>query len=318
MRIAYLSLTEFCPNHCLACPCESSRRGSVRELPLERICDDIRRAEACGGIDRLILSGGEPTCHGQFLAVMEFLGQQSFPVSLTTTSERFADAFFLRSVLDAFPASRLGVTTALHSFDPQVHDAMTRTPGSFRRWLEGLLALESAGVSTALKHLLSRPTIDALPRFVAEYCRRFAPSTPLYLCGLDFSGMAARNREQVFLSYSEIRSRLQPALDVLLALRAEGDARQTWVLDLPLCTVDEPYHPFFPKGGNASGGPVFYDAPDRAEPLVGDGVPVRRSQPREVCGDCLRKDICRGTWSSAVEGHAAFEYRPFRKVAAHA
>lgn len=317
MRIAYLSLTEFCPNHCLACPCESSSRCSARELPLERISDDIFRMETDGGIDRLILSGGEPTCHGQFLAVMEFLGKRAFPVSLTTTSERFADTEFLRAVLDVFPANRLSVTTALHSFDPKVHDAMTRTPGSFQRWLGGLLALEAADVSTTLKHLLSRPTIDALPQFVAEYCRRFAPATPLYLCGLDFSGMAARNREQVFLSYPEIRARLQPALDVVLERRTEGDVRQVWVLDLPLCTLDEPYHNFFPPRENASGGPVFYDAPDRDAPLGGNGVPVRRKRPREVCADCLRKDNCRGTWSSAAECHAVTEYRPLRKVAGH-
>ena len=317
MRLAYLSLTEFCPNHCLACPCESSRRPDARELSLERIVGDIRRAEAGGGIDRLILSGGEPTCHGQFMEVMEFLSGRQFPVSLTTTSERFADSAFLRAVLGVFPARRLSVTTALHSFEPAVHDAMTRTPGSFRRWLGGFLALEAAGVSTTLKHLLSRPTIDALPGFVAECYRRFSPATSLYLCGLDFSGMAARNRERVFLSYSEIRDRLQPALDVALERRRAGDARPVWVLDLPLCAVDAPYRSFFPGDGAASGGPVFYDAPDREAPLLENEMPARRAQPQDVCSACLRRAACRGTWSSASECHAASEYRPILEIDGH-
>lgn len=317
MRLGYLSLTEFCPNHCLACPCESSRRLKVQELDVERIFEDIRRAEAEGGIDRLILSGGEPTCHSRFMSVMEFLGERSFPVSLTTTSERFADPTFIRDVLAVFPAHRLSVTTALHSFDPAIHDAMTRTAGSFHRWLGGLLALEVAGVSTTLKHLLSRPTIEALSSFVVEYYRRFAPTTSLYLCGLDFSGMASQNRAQVFLTYSEIRDRLQPALDIVLEHRAAGDARPVWVLDLPLCAVDATYRPFFPVGGVASGGPVFYDAPDRDVPLFGDKVPVRRAHPREICATCLMRDACRGTWSSASECHAPSEYRPISEAVDH-
>ena len=318
MKLGYLSLTEFCPNRCLACPCESSRRSNAQELDVERIFEDIRRAEAEGGFDRLILSGGEPTCHSRFIAVMEVLGKRSFPVSLTTTSERFAEPTFLRDVLSVFPASRLSVTTALHSFDPVVHDAMTRTAGSFRRWLGGLLALEAAGVSTTLKHLLSRPTIEDLSLFIDEYYRRFAPTTSIYLCGLDFSGMAAQNREQVFLTYPEIRDRLQPALDVVLARRVVGDSRPVWVLDLPLCVVDSPYYQFFPADGAASGGLAFYDAPDHDVPLFGDKVPVRQTHPSEVCATCLKRDACRGTWSSALKCHASSEYRAVTEVVGHA
>ncbi len=318
MKLGYISLTEFCPNRCLACPCESSRRPDARELDVERVFEDIRRAETEGGIDRLILSGGEPTCHSRFMAVMEFLGKRSFPVSLTTTSERFAEPTFLSDVLAVFPASRLSVTTALHSFNPVVHDSMTRTAGSFRRWSEGLLALESAGVSTTLKHLLARPTIGDLSLFIAEYYRRFASTTSLYLCGLDFSGMAARNQEQVFLTYPEIRDQLQLALDMVLERRVEGDLRPVWVLDLPLCVVAPPYHPFFPVGGTASKGLAFYDAPDLAVPLWGDKVPVRQTHPSEVCMTCLKRDTCRGTWSSAVKCHASSEYRAVSEVVGHA
>lgn len=317
MKIGYLSLTEFCPNRCLACPCESSGRSDARELGVERVFDDIRRAEAEGGIDRLILSGGEPTFHSRFMAVMEFLGKYSFPVSLTTTSERFADPTFLRDVLEVFPASRLSVTTALHSFDPVVHDAMTRTAGSFSRWFGGLQALEAHGVSSTLKHLLARPTIGALSRFVAEFYHRFAPTTSLFLCGLDFSGMAAQNRDRVFLTYSEIRDRLQPALDVVLEHRAEGDSRPVWVLDLPLCVVDLPYHPFFPASGAAPAGLVFYDAPDYDAPLFGDKVPVRQTHPSEVCEACLKRDVCRGTWGSALKCHEPSEYRAISEVVGH-
>jgi MoaA/NifB/PqqE/SkfB family radical SAM enzyme len=242
---------------------------------------------------------------------MEFLGKCAFPVSLTTTSERFAEPAFLCDVLAVFPARRLSVTTALHSFDPAVHDAMTRTPGSFHRWLGGLLALEAAGVSTTLKHLLSRPTIDALPRFVETYYQKFAQSTGLYLCAMDFSGSAALNREKVYLPFAEIRKWLEPALDLARERRAAGDARQVWVLDLPLCAVGEEYHGFFPDGRRQANVPVFYDAPDHESVLFSDSLTPQWSVPGDICAPCRLKDRCRGTWSSATGRHDASDYRPF-------
>ena len=317
MRVGYLSLTTFCPNHCLACPCRHAGAAGVKELDLERIREDIRKAEERGPLDRVILSGGEPTFHGRFVEVMEFLASKQFPVSLTTTSERFSNPDFLRTVLAVFPAKRLSVTTAFHSFDPEIHDGMTRTPGSLRRWKEGLLAVEAAGIATTLKHLLSRPTIEALPRFVEEYYRQFAPSTGLYLCSMDFSGSAALNRDQVYLSFAEIRRWLEPALDCARKRREAGDSRPVWVLDLPLCAAGEAYHAFFPDGRRQADAPVFYDAPDRESILFEDALSPQRSVPGGVCAPCRLKERCRGTWTSATGRHAASDYRPFPEGSPH-
>lgn len=317
MRVGYLSLTTFCPNRCLACPCRHAGATGAKELDPERIREDVLKAEERGPLDRVILSGGEPTFHGRFLEVMAFLASRSFPVSLTTTSERFSDPDFLRRTLDAFPAKRLSVTTAFHSFDPKVHDAMTRTPGSLRRWKAGLLATEAAGVATTLKHLLSRPTIEALPSFVEAFYREFAPSTGLYLCSMDFSGSAAANREKVYLPFAEIRRWLEPALDLVRERRAAGDARPVWVLDLPLCATGEAYHGFFPDGRRQSDAPVFYDAPDLEEVRFSDSLAPQRTVPGDVCAPCRLKDRCRGTWASATDRHPASDYRPFPEGPAH-
>ena len=193
MRLGYLSLTTYCPNRCIACPCHLHGNCEVKELSLDRIREDIAYAERERPLDRLILSGGEPTFHSEFVRIMTFLSGCGFPVSLTTTSERFSDPGFLESVLKVFPAARLSATTALHSFDPGIHDAMTMTAGSFHRWSEGLLALEKAGVGITLKHLLCRPTIKSLTAFVEEYYSRFTSTTGLYLCALDFSGILPLN-----------------------------------------------------------------------------------------------------------------------------
>ena len=241
---------------------------------------------------------------------MTFLSGCGFPVSLTTTSERFSDPGFLESVLKVFPAARLSATTALHSFDPGIHDAMTMTAGSFHRWSEGLLALEKAGVGITLKHLLCRPTIKSLTAFVEEYYSRFTSTTGLYLCALDFSGMAEKNMNRLFCSFAELRENLEPALDIVTAYQAKGDRRRVSVLDLPPCAVRGPYRHFFLGTRHANSELAFYDAPDYDKNAPRDNLIQQHSILPEICSPCIYRDTCQGTWTTAVKCYAEKDFHP--------
>ena len=118
MRLGYLSLTNFCPNKCVACPCVH-RKYEIQDLSLEHVHESIETAEQEGKLDRLILSGGEPTFNADFLKIMGFLSSRSFPVSITTTSQRFSDISFLKTLLSIFPKERLTITSTIHSFNPE-------------------------------------------------------------------------------------------------------------------------------------------------------------------------------------------------------
>lgn len=310
MRLGYLSLTTFCPNRCIACPCRSRGSGDVKELSLERIKEDVAYSERENPLDRLILSGGEPTWHSEFNAIMAFLAGCGFPVSLTTTSERFSDPEFLTSVFKVFPMNKLSVTTALHSFNPEVHDAMTATPGSFHRWSNGLLALEKAGVNTTLKHLLSHPTISGLPDFVRTFYHRFTPATGLYLCALDFSGMAHRNRARLICSFGELKKNLEFALEAVLAFRAKGDLRPVYVIDLPYCLVEERYRQFFDTGRHAGSEIAFYDAPDYDRNSPREHLAQRSSINTEICAPCIYRKSCQGILDTASAVYEAADIHP--------
>ena len=310
MRLGYISLTTFCPNRCVACPCRSRGGDKVRELSLDRIKDDIACAEREQPLDRLILSGGEPTWHSQFSDIMEFLSGCDFPVSLTTTSERFSDPSFLDSILKVYPAERLSVTTALHSFQPDVLDRMTSVTGSFHRWAEGLLALERAGVDTTLKHLLSRPTISRLQDFVREFYHRFTPATGLYLCALDISGMARKNQHQLICSFAELKTNLESALDEVAAFRSQGDRRPVHILDLPYCVVEKRYRPFFNTGRRAGSEIAFYDAPDYDRDAPHEHLAQRSSIHPEKCAPCIYRNSCQGILDTASDVYDAAELHP--------
>lgn len=251
------------------------------------------------GLSEMVLSGGEPTLHADFVPVVGELARRGIKIGVLTTAERFSDPEFLRQVLSAAPAGQLRVLSALHSFDPGVHDGITRSPGSQQRTLAGLRQLSEAGVSLTVKHLVTAPTVHALPDFASAFLETFPPKVRLLFCHIDYQGEAYRNRERLAVPFSESRPRLESALDrVLEAARKTG----TWsaearvrVRDTPLCAVDSRYWPFFRS--QASLRLAVYNDPATRAPkrdVANSSGPFFRE-----CEGCPVRAQCPGTWLSA-------------------
>lgn len=300
MRIGYLSLTTRCPNRCIACPCVNNN-ATFGELSVDEVKRAVELADQHGGADQFILSGGEPTLHTRFLEIMGYLATKSFSVSLTTTSQRFADRDFLNKLLDVYPVERLKAATSLHSFDPLVHDRMTNTEGSFYAWYTGLRQAGSAGIAITLKHLISKPTHQAIPSFVQCYYEQFEEQVPLLICGLDFSGKAARHKEAVFVPFHESRPYLEEALSLVAKRKSEGDDRKVTVFDVPYCAVGSEFWPYLYTTADDDRHLVVYHAPDVPEGKPLTRVPQRSGVTSAGCVRCKVRGKCSGAWGSAFD-----------------
>ena len=251
------------------------------------------------GLSEMVLSGGEPTLHADFVPIVGELARRGIKIGVLTTAERFSDPAFLKQVLSVAPARQLRVLSALHSFDPGVHDGITRAPGSQQRTLDGLRRLCEAGVSLTVKHLITAPTVHALPDFAQTFLETFPPKVRLLFCHIDYRGEAYRNRDRLAVPFSESRPCLEAALDrVLEAARRAG----TWeaevrarVRDTPLCAVDSRYWPFFRS--QASLRLAVYNDPATRAPkreVANSSGPFFRE-----CEKCPVRSQCPGTWLSA-------------------
>ena len=298
MRSGYIALTTRCTHRCLCCPCRRESGAKGGDLPVEEVLQSVDEGIA-NGVTEMVLSGGEPTLHGDFLQIAEELAHRGLRIGLLTTAERFAESGFLEKVLSAVPANRLRVLTALHSFDPEVHDRMTRSEGALQRSLAGLQRLVAAGVSLTVKHLVTAPTFRALPAFAEAFLAEFPPPVRLLVCNIDYCGEAYRNRELLAVPFSVSRPYLEAALDRVAS--AAGKAK-TWnaesrvrVRDTPLCAVSSRYWPFFRS--QASLKLAVYNDPASRVPkreVSNSSGPFFRE-----CVDCPVRAQCPGAWLSA-------------------
>lgn len=310
MRLGYLSLTNFCPNKCVACPCVH-RKYEIQDLSLEHVHESIETAEQEGKLDRLILSGGEPTFNADFLKIMGFLSSRSFPVSITTTSQRFSDISFLKTLLSIFPKERLTITSTIHSFNPEIHDSMTGVIGSFQAWFSGMKNVEASGVKLTVKNLITKVTYKSLPEFFMHYYSEFGKTTSLYICGLDYSGMAKKHIADVFISLSEMRPFLQKALLYSESMtEKEHFQRSVAVLDIPYCALDSRFRKYIPAKEEKSQILALYNAPDSPEPKPRTQLQKKKGIRNQRCETCRVKDICIGTWESAAEVYNSDEFVP--------
>ena len=56
------------------------------------------------------------------------------------------------------------VELSIFSADPEVHDAITRVPGSFRRLMAAIERLQRHGLRVYLKTVVMKPNIDGLAK----------------------------------------------------------------------------------------------------------------------------------------------------------
>jgi radical SAM protein with 4Fe4S-binding SPASM domain len=194
-------------------------------------------------------TGGEPLLHPDLEAMIRYARRRGLEVNLVTNGT-LADPARARSL------ARAGLRTAQVSVeapDPDLHDDLTASPGSFDRTLAGIRTLRAAGISVQTNTTITALNAGHAPRMPAFLkslgIGRFAMN--LYIPSargadaaagaFDAAGVAA---DPLFFPYS----RIGPVIDaVRAAARAEGLVFY-WYSPTPHCL----YNPIARGLGNKS------------------------------------------------------------------
>lgn len=209
-----LELTARCNFNCRHCYINlpvNDRAAQDRELSLAEISDIADQAVALGSV-WCLLTGGEPLLREDFADVYMLLKRKGLFVSVFTNAATIRPEHV--ALFKRYPPRDLEVT--VYGASSEVYDRVTRRPGSFATFSNGLEALIAAGVRVRLKAMALRSNVHELPE-IARFCRartkdyfRFDP-----LLHLRFDGNPRRNIEI-------LAERLTP--DEIVAIeRADGD-----------------------------------------------------------------------------------------------
>lgn len=147
-----LELTYRCNERCVHCYIDDPTRESL-ELQFEdykKVLDELREM----GCMSILLTGGEPTLHKDFLRIARYAKQLGIIVDIYTNGLFFSEEL-LDELVELKPNS---VSFSLYGSRAEVHDAVTLIPGSFEKSLKSMMMCKCAGLDVYIKTVVMKPT----------------------------------------------------------------------------------------------------------------------------------------------------------------
>jgi len=262
-------LTERCNSYCLMCS----------QPPKELADDHLVRAylEAIPLMSRdtaeLGITGGEPTLLGDRL--LEVLGRcrdclPETSLHMLSNGRMFKYLSLCRGVAGVgHPDLMIGVP--LYSDLAHRHDFVVQAEGAFEQTVRGLMNLARCGVSTEIRVVLHRWTVDRLPELARFIARNLPFADHVALMGLEMMGFVRMNLESLWIDPADYQAQLRQAVGHL-HLRGLGVS----IYNHQLCTLDRELWPFARKS-----------------------ISDWKNEYLDECDGCAARDLCGGLFASS-------------------
>ena len=204
----WVRLTFACNDHCVFCLDSNTHNGEMRdrEEVRQQIVDGRRN-----GATRLILSGGEPTIHPNYVDFIKLGRSAGYRKIQTVTNGRlFSYGDFLKRCLDAGLSE---ITFSVHGPNAKIHDALVGTKGAFEEEMAGLRgALEDAGRPIVnIDVVVNRGNVRQLPEMLRKFTEMGVGEFDL-LQVVPFGRAFTEGKDTLFYDLVEMRPYLQEAL----------------------------------------------------------------------------------------------------------
>jgi AdoMet-dependent heme synthase len=150
-----LDLTYRCNERCVHCYLDHEDHGEMTTSEIKDLLDQLAEA----GVFFLTLSGGEILMRKDFFEILEYARLRAFCVKLKT------NAVLIREK-EAERMRDLGVESiqiSIYSHRPDVHDAITKMPGSLKRSINAIRFLRSEGLRVTIANVLMLQNIQDYP-----------------------------------------------------------------------------------------------------------------------------------------------------------
>jgi radical SAM protein with 4Fe4S-binding SPASM domain len=142
----HLDLTYRCNERCVHCYLDHDDHGEMSLVEIRRVLEQVAEA----GTFFLCLSGGEVFMRRDFFEILAYARQLMFSVKIKTNGVMIREP-------EARRIAELGVQDvqiSIYSGDPEVHDGITKLPGSLRRSLDAIRLLKAYGVRVTIANVL--------------------------------------------------------------------------------------------------------------------------------------------------------------------
>jgi radical SAM protein with 4Fe4S-binding SPASM domain len=148
----HLDLTYRCNEHCIHCYLDHEDHGEMNTSEIKDVLDQL----AAAGVFFLVFSGGEIFLRTDLFELIEHARSLMFCVKLKTNGVMIGD-----QEADRLSGLHLDcVQVSIYSHRPEVHDGITKLPGSLERTVAGITHLRERGVKVIIANVLMQRNLE--------------------------------------------------------------------------------------------------------------------------------------------------------------
>ncbi len=198
--LSELALTYRCNNECIFCYSNSSPAKQCQELSQKQIEQIIRIIKENAKVPSISFTGGEPTIIDQLPRYIYVAREYGMRVNLITNGRRCKNTEFSSELVKQGLHS---AQVSIEGSNPQIHDAITRRPGSFNDTVKGILNLKSLGINVHTNTTINRMNLYDLTKLVDLIVDKlhndyFSMNMVIY------TGSSLNDLKKLMVRYSEI------------------------------------------------------------------------------------------------------------------
>lgn len=157
----HIDLTDACTERCVHCYVPEY---GTKTLSFDAVCKVLDEYRAMGGLE-VEFSGGEPMCHPQFCEILRYARECDLMI-MVLSNLTVLDEKTVKTLSDA----RIKyLQTSVYSMIPEVHDAITRHPGSFAETMRGIALMRKYNVPMKINTPVLKDNFGSW-QTVEEFC----------------------------------------------------------------------------------------------------------------------------------------------------
>ena len=150
-----LDLTYRCNERCVHCYLDHEDHGEMTTAEIKHLFDELAEA----GVFFLTMSGGEILVRDDFFDILEYARALTFCVTLKTNAVLIHEH-------EAQRIRKLGVQSvqiSIYSHRPEMHDSITKVPGSLKRSVKAIRLLKAHGLNVTIADVLMLQNFQDYP-----------------------------------------------------------------------------------------------------------------------------------------------------------
>jgi len=286
-----------CNNNCLFC-CEGWHRKFPEKTTIE-IKNDLTIAKQ-NNVNRVIFMGGEPSIRKDIIDLVSFSKKLQFKeIFLITNGRMFSNKSFTDNIINA---GMTHVVFSLLSSSKEIHDSLTRSPGSFDQLIQGLRNVKQYNeVIVGINTCIIKQNYEHLPDLVEYLTQPLLYPKFIGFILVNPYGNAWDNFDNIVPKLSEIKPFIHEAINIGLKSKIKVTAEA-----VPFCYMKgyekhvTELHMSEERIKNTPKGTKHDLNKARQE------VKVKGSQ----CKKCKFDPVCEGIWNNYAKQYGLKELIP--------